>query len=331
MGTIEELHTLTFSGTITHSKDISGLALGEHFVVIGSDEGTDIQILKKVADREYRAEDGLIQLLDSETEIDIEGIAHEGDTYYGVGSLALQRKRVREDKTHRQNVKRIKRVEQENSKNHLFRLSLHPKNGKVETAIDKINHKDLLSQDEILAPFCHIPSKENGVDIEGLAVDGGTLYLGFRGPVLRSNYVPIMTVEFDDREDYKLLFVQLDGLGIRDLDRVHDGFLIVAGPVGDGAFPFALYHWNGEDCLPGTAESPLGWLSVARLSRWVSCSLWPSAMQVLGCLASTFVRCSLRSFRLRCYSSAFSSHRSAAVSQPPKEALHRRPCSGRRQ
>lgn len=36
-----------------------------------------------------------------------------------------------------------------------------------------------------------IPSKDNGLDIEGLAVDGRRLLLGLRGPLLRGWSAPL--------------------------------------------------------------------------------------------------------------------------------------------
>ena len=32
---------------------------------------------------------------------------------------------------------------------------------------------------------------------------------------------------------------------------VSDGFLIMAGPVGDGHTSYQLYHWDGKDVIPG--------------------------------------------------------------------------------
>ena len=47
------------------------------------------------------------------------------------------------------------------------------------------------------------------------------------------------------------MFVNLGGRGVRDLTRINDGFLILAGPVGDGPGSSQVYFWDGEDCLPG--------------------------------------------------------------------------------
>jgi hypothetical protein len=111
--------------------------------------------------------------------------------------------------------------------------------------------RDILENDEILAPFLSVPGKENGIDIEGIAVKDGKLFVGFRGPVLRGNFVPVLAFRFDEPDDYELLFVQLGGRGIRDLVAVDAGFLIVAGAIGDGDASYQLCLWNGEDGVPG--------------------------------------------------------------------------------
>ena len=105
-------------------------------------------------------------------------------------------------------------------------------------------------------PFSRVPSKENGIDIEGLAFHQGLLYAGFRGPVLRDNYVPVLTFQFATPVvQANLLFVNLGGRGIRDLTAVQGGFLVLAGPVGDGPGSYQVYFWNGQDCLPGRREA----------------------------------------------------------------------------
>lgn len=107
--------------------------------------------------------------------------------------------------------------------------------------------------DKILNPFMMIPGKENGIDIEGIAAQGDNLFIGFRGPVLRENWVPVIVTKFENIiEHAELRFVNLGGLGIRDMVAVNNElFFIIAGPVGDGSGGFHLYSWNGLDSIPG--------------------------------------------------------------------------------
>ena len=53
---------------------------------------------------------------------------------------------------------------------------------------------EALRGDEHLGSFLAIPGKDNGFDIEGLAVAGERLFIGLRGPVLRG-WAVILEVE----------------------------------------------------------------------------------------------------------------------------------------
>ena len=90
--------------------------------------------------------------------------------------------------------------------------------------------------------------------IEGLAAEGSTLWIGFRGPVLRHGYVPVLRVNaanYPTITREALLFVALGGRGIRDLVRVSGGFLVLAGPVGDSEQSTQLVFWDGRSCVAG--------------------------------------------------------------------------------
>jgi hypothetical protein len=99
-----------------------------------------------------------------------------------------------------------------------------------------------------LAPFMQLPSKENGLDIEGLTVFRGMIYVGLRGPVINNIAVIVafrLTARFTVAPTSVFLhFVDLDGLGVRDLTRWKNGIMIVAGPVSSADGPFTLLHWR---------------------------------------------------------------------------------------
>jgi hypothetical protein len=117
---------------------------------------------------------------------------------------------------------------------------------------DRINMRANLLRDPVLGRFCNIPSKENGLDIEGMAVDGDRVYLGLRSPVLRGNLVPLVVFDFDRPRAYQLLYLDLGGQGIRELQKVNTGFLVLGGPPGDGPGDYSLYLWDGRDRVPGS-------------------------------------------------------------------------------
>ena len=113
----------------------------------------------------------------------------------------------------------------------------------------------LLMKDEHLAPFMEVPAKENGFDVEGLAVKGERVFIGLRGPVLRG-WAIVVEVGVRGRGDgslklaklgdggcYRKHFLDLGGLGVRELRRHGDHVLILAGPTMDLDGPVYLYLW----------------------------------------------------------------------------------------
>lgn len=49
--------------------------------------------------------------------------------------------------------------------------------------------RNLFASDEYLTPFLNLPSKENGLDIEGMVVLGDRALFGLRGPVIGGSAV----------------------------------------------------------------------------------------------------------------------------------------------
>src|SRR5437899_3108388 len=81
--------------------------------------------------------------------------------------------------------------------------------------VEKMSLRDTLDSHPILKQFVPVASKENGIDIEGLAVKNGRLYFGFRGPVLRDNWVPVLSCTFGKVPgDVKMAYMQLAGRGV---------------------------------------------------------------------------------------------------------------------
>ena len=89
----------------------------------------------------------------------------------------------------------------------------------------------------------HVPgirslTGKNGVNIEGMAVQDGRLFFGFRGPVAKDG-AKILSVDakalFEGGDaDPKLFTVALGkGRSVRDLLAVSDGILVLAGPDDD--------------------------------------------------------------------------------------------------
>ncbi len=256
-GQIESRGKLTIVGPLEREEDLSAIAILGNAYLVGSDEGTKVQVL--LPDPQdpsiYHVRPELdMTMLQSKTELDIEGIARFKDTnyFYVAGSHSLKRKLLEREATKKENLAALEEIIFEPSRFNIYRLEMDPRTLRPKSK-DRIGLYALLAQDPVLQRFTQIPSKENGVDIEAIAVkgkDGDKLHLGFRGPVLRDNLVPIMVLDFNEPEDYELLYLDLDGLGIRELVKVKKGFLIIAGPSGGGRGDFLIYFWDGDDGVP---------------------------------------------------------------------------------
>jgi hypothetical protein len=252
---IQNLGRVSFRGEIVQPKELSAGAAVEDdkWLVIGSNEGTQVQVLRQVDASTYQAAE-TISLISQPTkqEIDIEGIAAAGRTVYVMGSHSLKRLKL-EPKAATQAANRVRtqRSEREPLRESLFRFELD-ESGRPGGTTQRTSLRARLQGDVILRPFLEIPGKEGGVDIEGLAWREGKLWAGFRGPVLRDGYAVVLVFDFDRPDQGELRLVHLDGLGIRELIATRDGLLVLAGSVGEESAPIRAYFWDGKDQTPGS-------------------------------------------------------------------------------
>jgi len=232
--------------------DLSGaVSIGER-LLLGNDEGRRLLVCEPGEEGESWRQVGSLALGKRGHEADIEALTYADGYLYALGSHSLRRKSLKPDELSvADNRKRFARIDGQKSRNRLYRIPFDADTGKAgEPESIKLNKR--LRKDAFLAPFTQIPGKENGVDIEGLALHRGRLFLGFRGPVLRHNMVPVMVLDFEHPKRYQLRFVELRGHGIRDMVSLGDSLLLLTGPVGDAPGPFRLWWWDGKDQLPGT-------------------------------------------------------------------------------
>jgi Protein of unknown function (DUF3616) len=211
---------------------------------------------------------------DADEEADIEGLARTGHFLWAVGSHSLRRRQIKARHSGSKALKRLARVEGQDNRQILVRLPIVDVDGLPtpvrEIVVDGERHRaaqlgrrdelrTLLRQDEHLAPFLAIPGKDNGLDVEGIAVTGDRVYLGLRGPVLRGwafvlelrPYVDpdepdrLRLRAFDDGLPYRKHVLGLDGLGVRDLCPAGEDLLVLAGPTMDLDGPVRIYRWHG--------------------------------------------------------------------------------------
>lgn len=243
---------------------------------VGSDEMIGIERLAPVGNHSYGNHQRFllqdyVELFNTDDEIDIEGMDFAGGYLWVTGSHSTKRKKPKGKDS---DLERLATVTTDLNRFIFARIpvingklvkSCTPKEGEPLTAacLQTVDNRNLLyeilKEDSHLKPFitAAIPSKDNGLDVEGLAVKGDRLFVGLRGPVLRG-WAIILEMEFesnepgvltfktigDDDTKYIKHFLDLNGLGIRELCFHHEDLIILAGPTMDLEGEMQLFRWK---------------------------------------------------------------------------------------
>jgi hypothetical protein len=253
-----ESRSFTFLGEALKADNISAVLLVGNRVLLADDELRAILVGTESGKGHEFAAAPLTPppAMTPGDEFDLEGLALSGSHVFAVGSHAAVRTGADDvDRSQEENRKRQLRTGPRPDRDWVFRFTLGPDNKPADQVA--VSLRPLIEKDPLLGPFLSVPSKENGVDIEGLAVDGDRLFVGFRGPVLRHGFAPVLEVSgFPKLVAGPVRFLSLGGRGIRDLVKVQDGFLVLGGPAGDSDQDHRIYFWNGLDCVPGKGAAP---------------------------------------------------------------------------
>lgn len=237
---------------------------------------------------------------DDKTEADIEGLDVADHYLWFTGSHSSKRSRPK-GKDREKDLSRLARVEVEANRFLLGRIPLlgstpmrsGPNPDQPSQQLHAARLADgaggnvlieCLRQDPHLGSFLQtmhgadgmetllpLASKENGFDIEGLAVLGRRLFLGLRGPVLRG-WATLLEIEPRDESPgrlglavisirerrYRKHFLDLDGLGIRELARDGDDLLILAGPTMTLQGTLRVYRLRDAGNLAHDSITPAG-------------------------------------------------------------------------
>ena len=287
---------LEFASDSLVKTNLSGAAFTGDWLWVAGDEACGLDRLRRLdpvgreALRFGEVRDfPLADLLDlpgqAGEEADLEGMAVADGFLWVVGSHGLKRKNAKPDRDHADNAKRLSKVALDGNRRLLACLPIEPdasgapclvsqaQDGRRALRLKGDAQANLLTRaladDPHFGPYMAIPGKDNGFDIEGLAVDGRRLLLGLRGPVLRG-WSALLEIAVEARRDQLRLvplddsgtlirkhFLQLDGLGIRDLHFSGDDLYILAGPtmVLDGEI--RVFHWPGARPLLAANRDPV--------------------------------------------------------------------------
>ncbi|KAB7770140.1 DUF3616 domain-containing protein [Xanthomonas maliensis] len=282
-------------GALVHSN-LSGAAFTDDWLWVAGDEACAVDRLRRLESAHgetLRFGQGrsfpLSALLDlpgtADDEADLEGMGLSDGYLWVVGSHGLKRKNAKPGRDDAENAKRLSKLKLDANRRLLACLPIeHDADGApllVREAADgrrarrlkgdaKHNQlTDLLADDPHIGPFLQIPGKDNGLDIEGIVVDGARLLLGLRGPVLRGwSMLLEIAVEAHGEslrlapldEDGTLLrkhFLQLGGLGVRDLHYSGDDLYVLAGPTMVLNGEIRLFKWPGARAILAANRAPV--------------------------------------------------------------------------
>jgi hypothetical protein len=271
------------------AASISGLVQSGPCLWVASDQTASVERLTAddadrptgYADhRSYRLGD-FITLPQSEkpdTEVDLEGIdlqwlSHDTGYLWLVGSHSRARKQVKQDDSPTKALEKLYTVTLDENRCVLLRIPViiggeglpnlvpscpDPADGAKMITGGRLDElATVIADDEHFAPFAGIPGKDNGLDIEGLAVTDDRVYLGLRGPVLRG-WACILSLVVESAgtlttgralqlrrnpEPFVKHFLDLGGLGVRDLGVDGDDLIVLAGPTMLLDGPVRLLRW----------------------------------------------------------------------------------------
>ena len=251
-------------------RDLSAIACEGDTMFLACDEGAGLERLLRDGDGFGRHRHiPLADLVDlpggKDGEMDIEGLAIDAGWLWVVGSQAITRDKVKEGDTGAASLAELRDTDWEENRQFLGRFPLVQREGGLwpvaEDGDRKAAHlkftakgklRKWLKKDRLLKPFLGLPSKENGLDVEGIAVRGDRVWLGLRGPVLgqsaavlemqmrvtKGGHLKAKRIEGHAR--VRKHFVDTDGQGIRDMKWDGEDLVLVTGPVMSGDGPAAI-------------------------------------------------------------------------------------------
>ncbi|MFD2182652.1 DUF3616 domain-containing protein [Rhodoplanes azumiensis] len=262
--------------------NLSGIEIAGDTVFVASDEGTSLDVLTRTGRGQVYAQHRRFPLARSfalkqtgkNTEADLEGISRDGARLWLLGSHCRIRKPDPDKAAKKgEDLDACEILSRRKTRNrHLLGcLDLDdppddPQAGFRPRASARLPFTDdgntlielLAAADPQLAPFLDLPAKENGFDLEGLAVRGDRVFVGLRGPVIagrslvlelgvaihrtarRIDLVPVAGVPFAKHA------LPLQGLGIRDLAFRGDRLLVLAAPTMPLDGVAAVFEWDAH-------------------------------------------------------------------------------------
>lgn len=247
--------------------------------LLAADEGVVAPFIV-LGEKAYIPDDTAISLLDSDGELDAEGAATDGDYFYVTGSHAVKRG----DCTVNPNSRHVIRLRRDASTGGVLRNS----NGDPANRVDQADLESALAGFPALSKaFGGCLGTDGGLDIEGLAVTADRLYFGFRGPA-SDGKATLLSVDksafFDGRPaDPVLSEITVGaGRGIRDLQAIEGGLLVLAGPNDvPSTVGFTVNFWPASGDAVKLADLDFSGVKLKRRGKCEDEEVKPEALAVL--------------------------------------------------
>ncbi len=255
-------------------RDLSAIVRQGDTMFVACDEAAGVdRLLRQGDDFGQHVHIPLSDLIElpggAEGEMDIEGLAVDSGWLWVIGSQSLKRDKVKDHDTGAESLAALADVDWEENRQFLGRFPLVKRDGGLwpvaEDGDRRAAHlrfggkgrlRRWLRKDQHLRDFLDLPSKENGLDVEGIVARGDRVWVGLRGPVLGQSAV-VLELEMretrrghlkarriEGRSRVRKHFVDTDGLGIRDMKWDGDDLLLVTGSVMSGDGPAAILRLN---------------------------------------------------------------------------------------
>ena len=231
-----------------------------------------------------------VRLRSEDGELDAEGAATDGQMVYVTGSHSAKRNSCDSNPDSR----------------HVLRFRLDPATGRAlrnpnGSLVDYADTQNLWSVMQAQPGLqAYVGERkclgsegagQNGVNIEGLALQNGRLYFGFRGPALDGT-AGVLAVDADALFSGGEVHASLTplalgpGRGIRDLVAVKTGFLVLAGPDdndGHKKRSWTVSWWDGHHSAATATPKLLATLDLSKvMPRACDKELKPEAITVLA-------------------------------------------------
>jgi len=250
---------LEFKADSLVRSNLSGAAFTGDWLWVAGDEACGLDRLRRlepVGDEALRFGEvrdfRLAELLDlpggPEDEADLEGMAVADGYLWVVGSHGLKRKNAKPDRGHAENAKRLAKLTLDGNRLLLARLPIEldaqgepcvvrrAQDGRKALRLKGDAQSNLLTRaladDPHFGPYMAIPGEAGGEHLQLVPLDD-------RGTLIRKH------------------FLQLDGLGVRDLHFSGDDLHILAGPTMVLNGDIRVFKWPGARPLLAAHREPV--------------------------------------------------------------------------